>query len=217
LKIEKTGVQNNPFAGLFFKTSNEITLCPKNTPSKNLSQIERVLQTKPLEIFVDQSPLLGIFSCINDTGVVISQLSDRETIALLKKEGLNVFLLKRHVPGTNLLCNNKACLVNPDISEAEAKKIGDCFGVEVIRQNVGVKTVGTANAVTDKGLLAYNEMSDVELKFLEKVLKVRGLAGTTNFGSPFNGLAVVANNKGALVGESTTGVEMQRLFEALEG
>jgi len=217
LKIEKISVQKNPFAGLFFRTSNKITICPKNTPPKNLSQIEHVLQTKPVQTLVDDSPLLGIFTCLNDNGVVLSESADRETISQLKKEGLNVLLLKRHAPGTNILCNSRTCMVNPDIPQPEAKKIGDCLDVEIVRQNMGVKTVGMANVVTDKGLLAYNESSDIELKFFEKVFGVNGLVGTTNFGSPFNGLSVIANSKGALVGELTTGVEMQRVYESLEG
>ncbi|HLD62270.1 MAG TPA: hypothetical protein VI875_00220, partial [Candidatus Norongarragalinales archaeon] len=69
----------------------------------------------------------------------------------------------------------------------------------------------------DKGLLAHNETSEIELKYLEKIFSVRGLVGTTNFGQTYNGFSIVANNHGALVGNATTGIEMQRIFEALGG
>ena len=130
---------------------------------------------------------------------------------------MNVILLNRYSPGNNILCNNKACLVNPEIPATEAKKIGDCLGVEVFRQKIGIRTSGSANVVTDKGLLAFNETSEVEMKYLEKIFGIKGIVTTTNFGNPFNGFAVVANAKGALVGETSTGVEVQRIFEALSG
>ncbi|MFH1056528.1 MAG: translation initiation factor IF-6, partial [Candidatus Micrarchaeota archaeon] len=206
-----------PYVGLFLKTNDYITLLPKNTPEKLARQIEHALQTKPVRLFVNQSHLLGLFTALNDNGCVMQDSAERQDIQLLKKTGLNVSLLKTHSPGINILCNNKAALLNPDIPAFEAKKIGDCLGVEVFRQKTGVKTVGTGNVVTDNGLLAYNETSGVELKYLEKIFQVKGIEGTTNFGSAFNGLGAVANKKGALVGELTTGVETQRVFEALGG
>lgn len=217
LKIERTSFYRNPFAGLFLKTSSKLTLLPKNAPDKLSQQVERVLHTKVVRLFISQSSLLGIFSALNDNGCVIPDFSEKQDELFLKKEGLNVCLLKNYSPGNNILCNNKAALVNPDVPQAEAKKIGDCLGVEVFRQKTGAKTVGAANVVTDRGLLAYNETSDVELKYLEKIFGVKGLAGTSNFGSAFNGFGIIANAKGALMGESTTGVEAQRIFEALGG
>ncbi|MEM4254707.1 MAG: translation initiation factor IF-6 [Candidatus Norongarragalinales archaeon] len=217
MRIEKTSFYNNPFAGLFIKTNDAVTLLPKNAPDKLERQVENVLQTKPLRLYVDQSPLLGVFSAMNNNGCVLQDSAEKHEQNLIKKEGLNVHLLKGHSPGNNILANSKACLLNPEIPEKEARKIGDCLGVEVVRQKVGIKTVGATNVVTGKGILAYNETSEVELKYLEKTFGVKGLVGTSNFGQVYNGFSIIANDKGALVGNATTGVEIQRIFEALGG
>jgi len=216
-RIEKTSFFRNPFVGLFLRTNNKTALLPKNAPSKLEAQAERVLHAAVVRLFVDQSHLIGVFTALNDNGCVVQDFPEKQGRELLKKAGLNVCVLKNYSPGSNVLCNNKACLVNPDIPVAEARKIGDCLGVEVFRQKIGVKTVGAANVVTSSGLLAHNETTDVELKYLEKIFGVKGLGGTSNFGQAFNGFGVVANDRGALVGEFTTGVETQRIFEALGG
>ena len=217
MRIEKTSFYNNPFTGLFVKTNNKTTLLPKNAPDKLERQVESVLRTKPVKLYVDQSPLLGVFAAMNDNGCVLQESAEKHEQNAIKKEGLNLCILKNYSPGSNILANNKTCLVNPEISSADAKRIGHCLRVEMDRQRAGIKTVGAVNVVTDKGLLAHNETSEIELKYLEKIFSVRGLVGTTNFGQTYNGFSIVANNHGALVGNATTGIEMQRIFEALGG
>lgn len=215
LKIEKTSFFNNPFIGMFAKTNNSITLLPKHAPEKLSHQAANALGTKAVRLFVDQSALLGIFTALNDTGCIIQDFAETHDKFSLKKEGLNVYALRNFSPGNNILCNNKACLINPEIPLPEAKKIGDCLGVEMFRQKASTKSIGTANVVTDRGLLAYNETSDIELKYLEKIFQARGIVGTTNLGQTYNGFSVVANNRGALIGSLTTGIEVQRVYEAL--
>jgi len=53
------------------------------------------------------------------------------------------------------------------------------------------------------------------LKKIEDVLKVEGDIGTVSFGSPFVGASLLANSRGFLVSEQTTGPELQRIDEAL--
>lgn len=217
LKIEKTSFYNNPFIGMFVKTNNKTTFVPKNAPDKLVHHAQSALQTTVTRVYIDQSALLGVFAVMNDSGCVIQDFAEQQDKLALKKEGLDVLLLKNYSPGNNILCNNKAALVNPDIPRAEIRKIGDCLGVEVFAQKTGNRFVGTSNVVTDRGLLAYNETSDIELKYLEKIFKVKGTVGTSNFGQTYNGFSIVANDKGALVGGMTTGIEVQRVYEALGG
>src|SRR3989344_2035352 len=223
-RYKRHGPTVRAFAAKHFKTAeenvrmdNKVSILPKNAPEKLERQVEKVLHTRPVRIYVDQSPLLGVFAALNDNGCVLQELSEKHEQNVLKGEGLNLCILKNFSPGINILTNSKTCLLNPEISAADAKRIGDCLVVEIVRQRAGIKTVGAVNVVTDKGLLAHNETSEIELKYLEKFFGVRGLVGTTNFGQAYNGFSVIANNHGALAGITTTGIEMQRIFEALGG
>ncbi len=137
----------------------------------------------------------------------------------MKKAGYNVYALKSSLaPGNVLLVNNKVGLASTEVPPAELKAIGECLDITVHQHALsGMHTLGAMNVLTDKGLFAYNDVTDVEFKFMEKLFDVRGTNGTTNNGVPFNAFGVVANSKGALVGDLTSGFETQRVYEALNG
>jgi len=214
--IARLSLHKNPFLGLFFKANEEFLLCPKNAPAKTIDAACEALEVEPVKLFVSQSPLVGVLSAINSFGVVLPDFAEKPERELLKKKGLNVFCLQSFAPGNNVLANDKAALVSPRVPPSDAKKISDCLGVEVFQYCVaGFATVGSLNVVTNKGVFACNEASDAELKELEKTFGAAAGKGTANLGSPCNGLCMAANSKGAVVGELTTGFEIQRIYEAL--
>ncbi|MFH0835776.1 MAG: translation initiation factor IF-6 [Candidatus Micrarchaeota archaeon] len=215
--IQKTSLERNPFIGLFLRASDSVVLCTKNAPSKVKTLAEETLGAPLTELFLAESSLIGIFSVLNSTGCIVTSEAEHKEVQALKKTGLNVLKLKSSfAPGNNILVNDTAALVSPLMSKEEAAEIADALGVEVHRQQfAGLKTVGSANIVTNNGLLAFNETSEIELKQLEKWFGVRSGVGTANMGVVYNSLSIVANKKGALVGDLTSGFELQRIFEAL--
>ncbi|VVB67841.1 Translation initiation factor 6 [Candidatus Norongarragalina meridionalis] len=220
MKIEKTSIQRNPFLGIYLRASEKLALAPKTLPQRVDEQLHSVLGVEHVvRLFINESPILGVLCAINSKGCAIPHSSDDEERAILKKAGLNVCVVAGPIsPGNAILANDRAALVSPLFSKADARKIGDHFGVEVFQQSLaGIATVGASSVVTNAGILAYNETSETELKFLEKIFGVTGGIGSCNGGVPFNSIGIVANSRGALVGESTTGYEVQRIYEALSG
>ncbi|MBI4360862.1 translation initiation factor IF-6 [Candidatus Micrarchaeota archaeon] len=218
-RITKTHYHKNPFIGLFLKANDQHVLVPKSAPAKIRELAEETLGVKAIDLFIKQSPLIGLFCVLNQTGCVLAADAENEEKKLLKNAGYRIHTLKSGLaPGNVLLANNHACFASPKIPKKEAASIADVLGVEVIQQPLsGMVTLGAINVVTDQGLFAYNEVTEVEFRQMEKTFHVRGLNGTANSGTPFNALGVVANKAGALVGDLTTGVETQRIFEALSG
>ncbi|MEK6953902.1 MAG: translation initiation factor IF-6 [Candidatus Micrarchaeota archaeon] len=219
MPILKTSFYKNAHVGLFIRANDKFALVPKNIHEKMVPQVKEALQAEIVPIFLCQSPVLGIFSALNSNGVIVSALTEKHEIKPLKELGLNIyFLTEQFAPGNNILCNDKAALLNHNIPRSEHKKIGDCLGVEVFAQQVAnLNTVGSGNVVTNKGLLAFHELTDVELKMFEKIFQVRGSKTTVNLGSPANSYGVVANSHGALVGDGTSGAEMAKVYEGLFG
>jgi len=215
-RIARTNVNKNPFIGLFMRANDSILLVSPRLQAATIKEAAGILDVKPLSIFVDESPYLGLFSALNSNGCVLPRLcTERETRAL-KKAGLNVCsLASPHAPGNTILCNDNAALASPAIPKKEAKRAADALGVEVLQQSFGgLASFAATSAVTNRGLLTYNDLTEAELKHLEKLFKVHAVIGTTNFGVPYNSLSVVANSRGALAGDKCTGFEMQRVFEA---
>jgi translation initiation factor 6 len=96
------------------------------------------------------------------------------------------------------------------------KKVEDTLNVPVYRGTIAsLKTVGMAAVVTNKGLLCHPKVLDGEKKQLGEIFDVNVMIGTVNHGSPVIGSGLVANTKGAIIGNLTTGVEMGRIEEAL--
>lgn len=218
--ILKASVHKNPFIGLYMRTNNEITLVPKTVPATVAKAAEEALGTKLVHASISQSNLLGIFCALNSNGCAIPAFTEEAEIRAIRDTGLNVALVSSHYScGNNILCNDKAALVNPAVPKSEVKLIADALGVEAFTHETltRVPTVGAINVVTNKGLLAYNEVPEVELRKLERLFGVKGQIGTCNMGVPFNGMGIIANDKGALVGDSTSGFEIQRVYEALFG
>lgn len=216
-KLVKTSFYNNPFIGLYLRASDKLVLCPPTASEKLVLQARESLAVEPIELFVNNSPLLGVFTAVNSNGVVLPSFAENNEAKKLKRLGLNVCFLEKLAPGNNILVNDHAALASEKVSKQELRMLRDCFGVEVLQQRFAGFPLASTTVVTNKGLLAYNEITALELKKLEKTFSVRGASGTSNMGVVFNSLGVIANSKGALVGMRTSGFEAQRIFEALFG
>ena len=219
--ITKFAIHKNPFVGLNFKANDHLVLVPKALSDHHRKTVESTLEVPSHAISINQSDLLGLFVAMNSNGIVVPSFIEDDEIAHLRKvTKLNVATIESHCAcGNSILCNDNAAVLHPTVDRFEAKKIADVLGVETFTHDLlsKIATVGAINVVTNKGLLAYNEMPEVELKKLERLFKVKGNVGTCNMGVPFVGMGVVANSKGALVGSASSGYELQRIYEALFG
>src|SRR3989338_3339070 len=128
--IKKSHYYKNPFVGLFLKTNDRHTLIPKKAPATLVSGVSS-LQTDAVELLINQSPLLGLFSVLNSTGCILHQEAENEEKRILKKLGYNVYVMKNSLaPGNMLLANDHACYLSPQVPKKELAAIGECLGVE---------------------------------------------------------------------------------------
>lgn len=216
-RLVKASVNRNPFVGLFCRANDELAIVSPRLDKRFVEHACAALSARPVEVFIDSSPYLGVLIALNSKGCVTYQRASEREVKTLKKAGLNVCLLSSPcAPGNTVLCNDRAAVISPKIPRKEAGRVADALGVEVFQQAFGgLQCFAATSVVTNKGLYAYNELSEVEFKHLEKLFKVRGMIGTSNFGVPYNSLGIVANSHGSLAGDLTTGFEIQRIYEAL--
>ena len=70
----------------------------------------------------------------------------------------------------------------------------------------------------DRGLVASPLLSDEEIETIKTILgfpSSRVIISTINMGNPIIRSGLVANNKGILVGNKTSGVELARIYNTL--
>jgi len=217
-RLELMNFNENPNLGVFCRANDKVGFIQKGLSKKIRIKISEVLDVKIVELGIADASIIGSLLSANSKGAIICDFADEESIKIIKKEGLDLSVVsdKINAAGNDILVNDKGALVHPDIKDKTMKEMENVFDVPVFRGTIGsLKTVGMAAFVTNKGLLCHPKATEDEIKVLEKLFKVPVMIGTVNHGSPVIGSGLVANTKGAIIGDRTTGIEMGRIEEAL--
>lgn len=214
----KTAYFGNPWIGMFIKTNDSYTVMPIDTMEKVEHMARERLKTEVIRLGVADSNLLGVYIAMNTSGIILPNVAREAEVSTLKKLGLNVYVSKdnHNANGNNIAANDKGGVINPYVSQDEARAISDALGVELVPLAIaGFTTVGSACVATNSGFLAHYKSSDEDLARLKDALKVGGSKGTVNTGTGFVGYGAVVNRNGYIVGEDTTAFEIGRLEEGL--
>jgi len=216
--LQTLDFNENPNVGVFCRANENVAFVQKGLPKRTKKKIKVALEVEIVELSIADASIIGSLLAFNSRGAVVTDFVDEEAFKTIKDQGLDVCIIsdKYNAAGNDILVNDKGALVHPDIMDDTIREIKKVFRVPVYRGTIGsLKTVGMAAVVTNKGLLCHPKVTDDEKKVLEKVFDVNVMIGTVNHGSPVIGSGLVANTKGAIIGNLTTGIEMGRIEEAL--
>lgn len=216
MHLSKSAYSNNSFIGLFVKASDSVALAPNQAHPKFISVLSQTLSVPVKTLSLNQSNLIGLSCVMNSSGLVVQSPVDKDEKKLLESIGLPVCMVEGISPSMNILANDFGCWISPRVSTHTAQKISKALNVKVNTQPFSIPALASCTVVTNKGFLTTSELTETEIKQMEKIFNVKGGNGTCNLGVPFNSLGVVANSKGALVGYDTSGFEIQRISQALD-
>jgi translation initiation factor 6 len=119
--------------------------------------------------------------------------------------------------GNLVVANDRGALLSPILDTDAARQVKDLMGVEVERMAIGEYVqVGSMVVATNSGAAVYPNLSDAEIETVGRVFGVEAYPTSINGGVPFVASGLVANSKHALVGDLTTGPELQFLTRALK-
>jgi translation initiation factor 6 len=215
--LGKLDINGNPFIGVYCHANEDFALIPPEVSKKARSKIEECLDVEVIQTTIARSSLIGVLVCSNSHGMVVTNFAEEGELAELKNK-LNILYIPDvlNAAGNNILVNDRYALVHPDINPKSKKEIEDTLDVKVVKGRIaGVKTVGAAGVVTTKGLLCHPHTTKKELENLKGKFEVNAEIGTGNYGTALVGACMIANSKGAIVGTSTTPIELGRIEEAL--
>ena len=217
LLLRKLDINGNPYIGVYCHANEDFAFVPPEVSKDIMYQIEEGLDVEVIQTTIANCSIIGVLVCSNSQGMVVTNFAEERELRDLKNK-LNVLYIPDilNAVGNNILANDKFAMVHPDIKKETIKKIKDTLGVEVLKGEIAkLKTVGAAGVVTNKGLLCHPKVSKQELDMLKKRFGVKADIGTANYGVPLVGACIIANTKGAIVGSTTTPIEMGRIEEAL--
>lgn len=215
--LKKLDIFGNPYIGVFCQSGEDIAIIPSNLSKDMELEIEKALEVEMIKTTLSSSTIIGVLMCINSYGAVVTNFSSDEELNILQKKVKVLRIPHRlNAVGNNILVNDNGALVNPDLSNKAIKEIEAVLGVETIKGTIaGMRTVGSAALATNKGVLCHPHTTDEEIDRLKSLFKVPVSIGTVNYGSPLIGACLIANTKGAVVGNATTPIELGRVEEAL--
>jgi translation initiation factor 6 len=217
-KFQLLDFNENPNIGVYCKANEFMVFLQKNLQKKIKNKISSTLGANLIELSIADSTIIGSLIALNSYGAVVTDIVDTKTVDVIKNQGLDVFVMKDviNAAGNDILVNDNGVLIHPDIKNYSMKKIGETLGVPVKKGTIAtLKTIGMAAVVTNKGCLCHPKITNEEKEEIEKLFEVNTMIGTVNHGIPMIGSGLVANTKGAIIGNLTTGIEMGRIEEAL--
>jgi translation initiation factor 6 len=215
--LGKLDINGNPFIGVYCHASEDFALVPYELSESGQSKIAECLDVEVIQTSIARSSLIGVLVCSNSHGLIVTNFAEEKELKAVSGQ-LNILYISDvlNAVGNNILVNDKLAMVHPDFDSETIKEIGDTLDVEVVKGTLAKqKTVGAQGVVTNKGLLCHPHTTKKELEGLKKKYGVDGDVGTANYGTPLVGACMIANSKGAVVGSTTTPIELGRIEEAL--
>ncbi len=215
--LKKLDINGNPYIGIFCAASDDFVIVPRHIPTSFGRKLEKVMETELILTTIGGSSVIGALLAMNSKGVVVTEFTEEKELEGFG-DRLNISRVpdKLNAAGNNILTNDKAALIHPDFTKESYEVIKDTLEVEVVKGTISdLKTVGASAVVTNKGGLCHPKTSEKDLEFLQDLFGVPISKGTANYGTPLIGACLIGNTKGAITGNSTTGIELGRIEDAL--
>jgi translation initiation factor 6 len=177
------------------------------------------LGVKLCEADIGGSALAGILVAGNSNGIVLPHIvQDHELEVIRKMLGTNVQVVQERwtALGNVILANDNGAVIHPGAPESLAKTVAETLGVDIVTSSIGgLPYVGSLAVATNKGVLAYRSITTHERAVIEDALGVPVEPGTINGGVPYIRAGLLANSRGAVVGNLTVGPELMAITRSL--
>jgi len=218
MHVSKLDFDSNPNVGLYAFANDQFCLVGKGINKKATELLKKVLDVPIHSISICGTSLIGVFIAGNNDKILVPSIAFDDELKELDKLKIKYDIIdtKLTALGNNILCNGKGCIVNPEFKTKAIKQISDALGVPTIKGTIaGFEIVGACAALNDKGCVIHRDIISKEIDTVEKILGIECTNGTINMGSPYLKSGVISNSKGFIIGNISSGPEIQFVDEGL--
>jgi translation initiation factor 6 len=216
--IRLSSYRRNPSVGVFSRANDRVAFVSASAPASFARDIEEALGVEVYSTDVAEISLVGAMIALNNNGVLLPRNATEKDLSFFKGLDLKVGVIddKPTALGNLVLANDNGAIVSTHFSPDACKEISEVLDVEVVARDLGgFRTVGSIGVATQKGVLMHASLSESDLTYIEKLLKVDVDIGTVNRGVGYIRTGIVANSSGAVIGKDTTSPEIGRIEDAL--
>ncbi|MHA1214312.1 MAG: translation initiation factor IF-6 [Candidatus Hodarchaeales archaeon] len=211
MEIELIDYLGSIHIGVAMLITEEFAFVPNNIPESLKRIIQRVTQTKILEI---SENIIGSLMVGNSKGLVVSNVISQEVLNQIKKSGLPVYQSPEFFAfGNVILANDFGGIISPIVPPSIRKNIAETLDVPIeTKQIANSDLVGSLAFVTNHSGLFTPLAEEKEITEIKKILQLKETGvGSVNKGSEFVASGLLGNSKGLLVGKETTGIEIMEI------
>ena len=204
--------------GMYGFITNKYALLGLDVPEKFEEEIKNTLNVPIHKISIAGTSFLGAFLSGNEDKLLVPNIAFDEEIAKLKELGIDFEIIntKYTCLGNNVVVGKKGILINPELSEAEAKKIANIFSLEFIQKKfANINSIGSMIVINGNKALAASNLKDEEVDYLSEFLGLEITTGTLNMGNQYVKTGILCNENGYVVGKGTGGPEIVNAEDAL--
>lgn len=216
--LKRMNIGGSPNLGVYISVTDEIAIVPLNISELMEDSISEALNVEIIKSSIAGSNLNGALVAGNSNGLIVSPYTLDKEIDFLKSKNINVSKVpdKYTAIGNIIALNDYGAIVTPLLSDKSVEVIEKSLEINVERLSIANSNIiGSLTIATNKGALLHRDSSEAEIDFVEDVLEVSADIGTVGRGISLVGACSIANSKGAITAENTTGPEMVRLEESL--
>lgn len=219
MAILRADVYGSPNIGVYCHTSETSAILPPGLPKRKVDRLRNCLDVQLCVTNIGGSALAGILVAGNSNGIVLPNIvQDHELKAIRDGIGTRACVVKERwtALGNVVLANDNGAVIHPGAPESLAGAVAEALNVEIVSCTIGgLPYVGSLAVATNKGVLAYRSITDRERAVIEERLKVPVETGTINGGVPYIRAGLLANSRGAVVGNLTVGPELMAITRSL--
>ena len=205
--------------GVYLSVVGDVLFNPQSLSNEAIHELESAFELEMYPFMVGGSSLIGSLLKGNRKGIAVADIATEGELDELTSFGDVVVMQSGVNAAGNLVeCNDIGAVVSPVIPPGPngLEMIGEVLGVNAVRCKVaGHDTVGSMLVANSKGVLSHPDISSEEAGVIQDALGVPLMVGTVSFGSPFVGAGCTACDVHAMVGEGSTGPELNRIEDAL--
>lgn len=211
MHLLKTNFNGNQNVGLYGYCNNSYCLLGREVPEAKAKQIAKVLGVPVHQLTLCGTSLIGVFVAGNSDVLLIPEIAFDYELKRLDRLKIKYEVIKCRATalGNNIACNDSGCLVNPDFSADQKKRIRQALGVALKPGTIaGLGTTGSLAAMNSTACMVHRDITRAETKVLQGLLGLECVPSTVNMGSPYIRSGLLCNDNGFVIGDASGGPEV---------
>ncbi len=217
--LRKNTLSGTPYVGLFGLATSAFVLLPPALKEREMRDVAETTNARPITGTIAGAGLWGVLALANQNGVIVPAICETREMDALKRNGLRVERVDTSLALGNLIMVNDQVAIGPaSLPKSVIHALESVLKVTYHGWNkAGTGLLGAGSVLTNRGFLISPQFDDADIAWMEEKTGLLAVATTANYGDPWIGNCILANDHGGIAGENSSPAELLHIDEGLSG